>query len=859
MCWISLSLDGSRVRSHRAERRRARGVYNSSSYDVSIAMALVGFLCALASDTNVSSYARHTWALRFETVFRAGPHVALALCARPPAFVMSSTGAPANRAKRTRRVLPEGCRDGGDGHAPGEVPTDACSRGDVSGSPAQPVVPTTGAGHLDDCAMGSAPPKRRRLWGKTRCEGVLQESGGAFLPSTTSPRDGLTEHGPCEETRVDPASELLSFLKAEVYETECRLLLAGAQGRMDGVQSVRCPLCPWFTARTASERMRKHFSEGHSLGKQYVSSGTKQLRVCMSMFESDKFRGTFLGGYLCRSSQILRETVVPGAPPSTECIDRYLRLVLDGDGPRMVSAHGDILGTPVRRVGNIIYTRSFAEVFLREMCQCRYSLREALSRLQSTFLLAGCSLGSLMPEHGKTMMLVLEDILQGECVKQWQKALVDGAWKAGEYRVLTVDGTMKIALGTKGYKRGRAAALADTTSDSMGSAWGAGARPPRVLTVRGGLSGFVFGAPLVRGEAASEIAAALGDLLPEESRRLVVEYVTVDHSTRELYQELLQVFPRLRCLCQDTTHLVMKMKSASGNQVTAGSRFLSSIMAKFNRPLPSKGSRGDLTWWTWGTAPATRREETRLLGHVKTGDLPARLLAEADHMLEGEGPWTSYRDYLLAMAALTTRFSGEMRRRTDKKGTPVSRIILAACAYARWGSYYNNVLLRTDIGTSGNFLSSGTTANEALHAELRNAFRQVYSVHVPTLQTRLKTFVLAKQVAWDAARRTPGLRQRSQQAVLFRALARPLFDESLWNYWAAPSDGALVVAKAPDAPRALLRSHVDSVRRWMGARASEGARRPPKRTVFTQPRAHHLTGGGTRWGSRGAGTKSIMR
>lgn len=746
--------------------------------------------------------------------------------------IMSAAGSPHDGAEHTRRGFPEGYCDGEDGRD-----------GDglwLAGGP------------------GHATMKRRRLWVKTRCEGSAPGSGGAFSISNTSPRGGDAALGPCEETRVDPASELLSLLKTEVHDAECRFVLAGAQGRMGPGHLVRCPLCPWFSARAASERLRKHFSEGHSLDKHYVSSGTKQLRVCMSMFESDKFRGTFLGGYLCRSAQILRDTVVPGAPPATECIDRYLRLVLDGNGPRLVSAHGGILRTSVRRVGNIIYTRMFAEMFLREMCQCRCSLREAMSRLQSTFLLAGCSLGSLMPEHPKTMMLVLEDILQGECVKQWQSALVDSAWKAGEYRVLTVDGTMKIALGTKGYKRGRAAAFADTTSDSMGSAWGVGAQPPRVLTVRGGLSGFFFGAPLVRGEAGSEISAALGDLIPEESRRLVVQYVSVDHCTRELYLELHKVFPRLRCVCQDTTHLIMKMKSANGNKVTAGSRFLSSIMVKFNRPLTSRGSNGDLTWWTWESVPAARREESRLLGHVQTGDLPPSLRAEADNMLDSHGPFKCYRDYLLAMAALSTRFPGEMRRRTDKKGKPVLRIILAACEYARWGSYYNNVMLRTEMGTSGNFLSSGTTANEALHAELRNAFRQVYSVHVPTLQTRLKTFVLSKQVAWDAARRTPGLRQRSQQAVLFRALARPLFDDLLWNSWAAPSDGTLVVAKATDAPRALLRSHVESVRRWMGVRASSGARRPPKRTVFTQPRAHHLTGGGAGWGPRGARAQKIM-
>ena len=103
--------------------------------------------------------------------------------------------------------------------------------------------------------------------------------------------------------------------------------------------------------------------------------------------------------------------------------------------------------------------------------------------------------------------------------------------------------------------------------------------------------------------------------------------------------ELLKAFPRLRCISLDTTHLVMKMKSANGHNVTAGSRFLSSIMTKFNRPLSSRGSCGALPFWTWGSVPTAQEEEARLLGHVQAGNLPQHLLAEAEDILESEGPW----------------------------------------------------------------------------------------------------------------------------------------------------------------------------------------------------------------------------
>ena len=61
----------------------------------------------------------------------------------------------------------------------------------------------------------------------------------------------------------------------------------------------------------------------------------------------------------------------------------------------------------------------------------------------------------------------------------------------------------------------------------------------------------------------------------------------------------------------------------------------------------------------------------------------------------------------------------------------------------------NNSRLRSTLPASAlHLLPSGTTANEALHAELNSWFRQIQQVHRSTLQLKLAVFHLARLLAW---------------------------------------------------------------------------------------------------------------
>ena len=72
-----------------------------------------------------------------------------------------------------------------------------------------------------------------------------------------------------------------------------------------------------------------------------------------------------------------------------------------------------------------------------------------MNRLHCDNQLQGCQLGHMLPEHPKTMWLVLEDTVRSPDVSAWKSAVYDGLRSAGGFHVLSVDGTMKSAMGVR--------------------------------------------------------------------------------------------------------------------------------------------------------------------------------------------------------------------------------------------------------------------------------------------------------------------------------------------------------------------------------------------------------------------------
>ena len=130
--------------------------------------------------------------------------------------------------------------------------------------------------------------------------------------------------------------------------------------------AIACPLCP-FRSFNRAQYLLNHLRRRRTKKKQYCCSGTKQLRVALALHDAEQLRRSRGQNYLRRSADCLRSSIRPTLSPSQNAIDKHVRMVLDGNGPKLV--HADYLkaGVTARRVGRLWYTHSFAEQVREEM------------------------------------------------------------------------------------------------------------------------------------------------------------------------------------------------------------------------------------------------------------------------------------------------------------------------------------------------------------------------------------------------------------------------------------------------------------------------------------------------------------
>ena len=127
-----------------------------------------------------------------------------------------------------------------------------------------------------------------------------------------------------------------------------------------------CALCP-FRSFTERRKLLQHVRAHHKKENQFVCSGTKQVKIILSLHDADSARRNMQFSYLQRSAAYIRTQVQPPLSCKHNEVDRHIRLVLTAGGPTYCNENA--LGVTVfaRRVRNIFYDQSFAEVLFREL------------------------------------------------------------------------------------------------------------------------------------------------------------------------------------------------------------------------------------------------------------------------------------------------------------------------------------------------------------------------------------------------------------------------------------------------------------------------------------------------------------
>ena len=131
-------------------------------------------------------------------------------------------------------------------------------------------------------------------------------------------------------------------------------------------QAFRCTLCP-FRSFNRLTQLADHVEHYHTAENQFVCSGTKQLKIILAIYESDCVKREHGCDFLFRSSLLLRSQVQPLLPSKNNHIDKAIRLVFTSAGPVYVNKSNLGRSLVARRVLNIYYDRSFAEMLYREI------------------------------------------------------------------------------------------------------------------------------------------------------------------------------------------------------------------------------------------------------------------------------------------------------------------------------------------------------------------------------------------------------------------------------------------------------------------------------------------------------------
>ena len=193
---------------------------------------------------------------------------------------------------------------------------------------------------------------------------LLNMCAGASDAEVVSPADSDDDGNPSkaddEELVVRVGDELLQKLRMEVARTTKESLT------VEDVGLLRCPLCR-FRCLSRWAHWYHHIAEHHGPRHQHCCSGTKQLRLVVSLYDQDAASGISGDDYLKRSSLLIRSMVHPPLESSRNEIDRYIRVVFTQEGPvyRNLSSVQGCGG--LRRVGNLYYDRGFANVLFREL------------------------------------------------------------------------------------------------------------------------------------------------------------------------------------------------------------------------------------------------------------------------------------------------------------------------------------------------------------------------------------------------------------------------------------------------------------------------------------------------------------
>jgi hypothetical protein len=140
------------------------------------------------------------------------------------------------------------------------------------------------------------------------------------------------------------------------------------------------------------------------------------MKVILALYDSDTFNHCKQANYLHRSSLLMRVSIgKPLYESNNKEFDRSIVLLLDGDGPKYVNVSSIGVNIMARRVGHTYYTKTFAEILLRESIVHHGRVKTFLPRLMMRGIEAGNEIIHLFPRKVTIYIYSYTFIIQTTC------------------------------------------------------------------------------------------------------------------------------------------------------------------------------------------------------------------------------------------------------------------------------------------------------------------------------------------------------------------------------------------------------------------------------------------------------------
>lgn len=389
-------------------------------------------------------------------------------------------------------------------------------------------------------------------------------------------------------------------------------------------------------------------------------------------------------------------------------------------------------------------------------------------------VIAGNQLVNLMPLHTKSWWPIVEDIFASKACKAQMDAMVRQAIAHQEFLSLSMDGTFKVCMPLLGQAK-----FSDPLAKRNSAAFDDASSYFRVITVRG-RTGAVLAMFPTHGEGAVELKEGLAQAFPVEGLEQV-RHVATDCPSGKLLEELRLIMPALQGLSLDPTHLAMKFEEAKGKIRTQSTSALRMLLRKFSAV---DGAIKDSVWGPFFTGESRlslTAPEKVLREHILSGEMPKKKAGEILNRAMGQTVWLTRHDYIESLAALSSAFRDDVAKKLPKSGKKLNHIFWSSVTPENVEWLFNNLRFKHSLTPAQQLLlPSGTTSNEALHAEINNWFRQIQAIHRSTLRLKLQVVVHAKLLSHTTALYSPTARQMPAAHVLARRLGQPLWLKTEW-------------------------------------------------------------------------------